>query len=177
MAITGNRTFLTAVDKSSIETFREWRNKPELRKYFREYRELSKDMQEGWFESKVLGDPNLVNFEIHDSKTSKLIGHCGLYYINWIHRSAEFGIYVGDDDYRNGGYGSDALRSLVKYGFEDLNLNRIWCEVYSNNVALAVYKHIGFKHEGTMRESYYNEGQYWDAHILSMLKKEYEELE
>ena len=176
MALTGDKIYLTAVDKDSIEQFREWRNQPELRKFFREYKELSKDMQEGWFESKVLGDPNQVNFEIHDLKTSKLIGHCGLYYINWIHRSAEFGIYVGDGEYRNGGYGSDALRALVKYGFEDLNLNRIWCEVYSNNVALAVYKHIGFKHEGTMRESYYNEGRYWDAHILSMLKEEHEEL-
>ena len=89
--------------------------------------------------------------------------------------TGEFGIYIGDDDYRNGGFGSDALRTLIKYGFEDLNLNRIWCEVYDNNAALEVYKHIGFIYEGKMRENYYHEGQYWDSHILGMLKKEYNE--
>ena len=35
--------------------------------------------------------------------------------------TGEFGIYIGDDDYRSGGFGSDALRTLIKYGFEDLN--------------------------------------------------------
>ena len=175
MALTGNKVCLAAVNRKSIEQFREWRNRPELRKYFREHRELSKDMQEKWFESRVLGDPNQVNFESHDKETDKLIGHCGLYYINWVHRHAEFGIYIGDDSYRGGGYGSDALRVLTKYGFDDLNLNRIWCEVYDNNEALDVYKHIGFMHEGTMRNSYYNEGQYWDAHILAMLREDRDE--
>ena len=174
MAIAGKKITLSAVNKESIEQFRQWRNSPELRKYFREYRELSKEMQERWFESKVLGDTNQVNFEIRDKKTSKLIGHCGLYYINWVHRHAEFGIYVGDDEYRNGGYGSDALRTLVSYGFNDLNLNRIWCEVYDNNDALAVYEHIGFTKEGALRQSYYSEGRYWDAHILALLKEEFE---
>ena len=176
MALTGSKVYLTAVNKESIEQFRQWRNRPELRRYFREYRELSKDMQERWFESRVLNDPDQVNFEIHDKETDKLIGHCGLYYINWIHRHAEFGIYIGDDSFRSGGYGSDTLRTLVRYGFDELNLNRIWCEVYGNNDALDIYKHIGFVYEGTMRDSYYSEGQYWDAHILAMLKGDYEEL-
>ena len=104
----------------------------------------------------------------------KLLGHCGLYYIDWIHRFGEFGIYIGDDDFRSGGYGSDALRTLIGYGFNDLNLNKIWCEVYDNNDALKVYEHIGFVYEGKMRQNYFNEGKYWDAHILSMLKEEYE---
>jgi UDP-4-amino-4,6-dideoxy-N-acetyl-beta-L-altrosamine N-acetyltransferase len=173
MAIIGKKVTLSAVNKESIEQFRKWRNRPELRKYFREYKELSKEMQERWFESKVLGDTDQVNFEIRDKKTSKLIGHCGLYYISWVHRHAEFGIYIGDDSYRGGGYGSDALRVLIKYGFDDLNLNRIWCEVYDNNDALKMYEHIGFVREGVFRQSYYNEGRYWDAHILALLKEEF----
>ena len=125
----------------------------------------------------MLNDSSQINFEIRDLKSDQLIGHCGLYYIDWIHRHAEFGIYVGDLDFRSGGYGSDALRALLKYGFNDINLNKIWCEVFSNNTALEVYKHIGFKYEGKLRDHYYNEGKYWDSHMLSMLKKEFEEVE
>lgn len=172
--IEGNKVTLESVDSEHIEQFRVWRNNPNLRKYFREYREISDLMQKKWFD-KINTDPNQVNFSIKDKKTNKLIGHCGLYYINWINRTAEFGIYVGEESYRNGGYGSDSLRCLIRYGFNDINLNKIWCEVYDNNASIDVYKRIGFVFEGTMRENYYNEGKYWDSHILSLLRSEWSE--
>lgn len=172
--IEGNKVILESVDSEHIEQFRTWRNNPNLRKYFREYREISDLMQKKWFD-KINTDPNQVNFSIKDKKTGKLIGHCGLYYINWINRTGEFGIYIGEETYRNGGYGSDSLRCLIRYGFNDINLNKIWCEVYDNNASIDVYKRIGFVFEGTMRENYYNEGKYWDSHILSILKREWDE--
>lgn len=170
--IDGNKVILESVDSEHIEQFRTWRNNPNLRKYFREYREISDLMQKKWFD-KINADPNQVNFSIKDKKTGKLIGHCGLYYINWINRTGEFGIYIGEESYRNGGYGSDSLRCLIRYGFNDINLNKIWCEVYDNNASIDVYKRIGFVFEGTMRENYYNEGKYWDSHILSLLRSEW----
>lgn len=164
---------LKRVEKKDLEQLRLWRNEPDLRKYFREHKDITETDQLNWYESKVLNDPNQYNFSIFAK--DKLIGHCGLYYVDWINRSAEFGIYVGDRDYRNGGYGSESLRALVKFGFEDLNLNKIWCEVYSNNESIHVYKHLGFVYEGTLRDAYFNEGRYWDSHMLSLLRKEYEE--
>ena len=169
----GNKVYLSSVNEESIEQLRKWRNDPGLRKYFREYREISKQMQKSWFENKVLNDDNQVNFEIHNKKTKELIGHCGLYYINWLHRKAEFGIYIGDSKHRNGGYGSDALRQLIKYGFEELNLNKIWCEVYGNNEAIDIYRHIGFEDEGVLREDVYKNGKYLDSYVLSILRKNY----
>jgi UDP-4-amino-4,6-dideoxy-N-acetyl-beta-L-altrosamine N-acetyltransferase len=168
----GKKVTLKAVEEESLEQFRNWRNDPELRKYFREYREISKTMQKKWFDN-ICNDKNQVNFEIRTLDEDTLLGHCGLYYINWITRSGEFGIYIGNKQYRNGGNGSDALRTLIKYGFENLNLNKIWCEVYDNNPSIEVYKHIGFVFEGTMRQNYYSEGRYWDSHILSLLREEY----
>jgi len=170
--LSGKKTTLMSVEENNLEQLRTWRNKPKLRKYFREHREISRSMQARWFK-KINEDSGQVNFQIHDKGTNKLIGHCGLYYINWIHRHAEFGIYIGDDDFRNGGYGSDSLRTLIGYGFGDLNLNKIWCEVYSNNEALEVYKHLGFQEEGHLRQHYYNEGKYWDSYMLSILKEDY----
>ena len=171
----GKKIYLSSVEENSLEQLREWRNNPELRRYFREHREISSVMQKNWYKTRVLDNPNQVDFEIHDKHTDKLLGHCGLYYINWIHRHAEFGIYIGDEDFRQGGYGSDALRTLLKYGFNDLNLNKIWCEVYSNNDAIDVYRHIGFVDEGCLRQNYFNEGQYWDSCLMSMLREEYRE--
>ena len=171
--IVGKKCYLTSVQPESIEQLRNWRNNPDLRKYFREYREISKPMQENWYENRVLNNDKQVDFEIHESKTKKLIGHCGLYYINWVNRSAEFTVYLGDFDYRGQGIGKDALITLFNYGFNELNLNRIWCEVYSNNKALSVYESIGFVKEGVMRETYYNDGKYWDSTVLSILSTEW----
>ena len=138
--IKGEKCFLTAVNPDSIETLRNWRNNPKLRRYFREFREISKSMQENWYNTRVLNNPNQFDFEIHDKESKALIGHCGLYYVNWVSRAAEFTIYVGDFNFRGMGIGSDALRTLIGYGFNDLNLNRIWCEVYSNNEAIHIYE-------------------------------------
>jgi len=174
--INGKKINLQKVERDSIEKLRSWRNDPSLKRYFREHRDISKEDQLKWYEDKVLNDRSQYNFEIREASNGKLIGHCGLYYINWISRTAEFGIYIGDFDYRNGGYGSDSLRTLLRYGFNDLNMNKIWGEVYDNNKAIKIYRHIGFKDEGTLRDNYYNEGRYWDSHIISILKKEYEDM-
>ena len=170
--VTGKKSCLSAVNQDSLSQLREWRNDPDMRKYFREYREISDTMQNNWY-NKITSDPNQVNFEIHDKDTNTLIGHCGLYYINWIARHAEFGIYIGHPHYKGGGYGSDALRILIQYGFTELNLNKIWCEVYSNNQAVDIYRHIGFQDEGILREHYFSDGQYWDSLMLSILKSEF----
>lgn len=170
--IEGKKIYLSSVSKDSIEAFRLWRNDPNLRKYFREYREISDLMQEKWYK-RINETDKQVDFEIRTQNSDKLIGHCGLYYISWTNRVAEFGIYIGDHGYRSGGFGSDALRTLIEYGFNQLNLNRIWCEVYSNNNALDIYKHIGFVEEGLLRQSYYDDGVYWDSHILGLLKEDW----
>ena len=172
--IKGQKILLESVDSSHLEQLRKWRNNPNLRKYFREYREISDEMQRRWFE-KITTDKDQVNFSIKEKNTENLIGHCGLYYIDWRNRTAEFEIYLGDKESRGKGYGSEALRQLCGYGFNELNLNRIWCEVYSNNQSLNMYRHIGFVDEGILRQNYYCEGQYLDSYILSMLQSEYKE--
>ena len=151
----------------------EWRNNPRLRKYFREYREISDAMQEAWYNGRVLNNDKQVDFEIHDQKTGKLIGHCGLCYISWVNRTAELAIYIGDDEYRGGGYGKDALRLLMDYAFKTINLNRVWCEVFSNNAAIEVYRKIGFVDEGKMRQHHFEDGEYIDSYILGLLKDDW----
>jgi UDP-4-amino-4,6-dideoxy-N-acetyl-beta-L-altrosamine N-acetyltransferase len=172
--IQGKKCYLTSVASDSNEQLRTWRNNPEIRKYFREHREITQQMQANWYKNRVHNSDNSqYDFEIHDQDTGTHIGHCGLYYIDWIARKAEFSIYIGDMDYRGKGIGSDALKTLIKYGFEELNLNKIWCEVYSNNKAINIYRKIGFVDEGILRQNAVKNGKYVDSYVLSMLKSEW----
>jgi len=173
MPLAGDKIILCILEQEYMEMIRGLRNDPSRRRYFREYRELTEDMQNDWFHKQQF-DNTQENFAIK-IKGGEIIGLCGLKYINWVYRSAEFAIFIQNNSMNNG-YGSDALRTLIKYGFEDLNLNRIWCEVYSNNDALGIYKHIGFTEEGVLRQTKFSEGRYWNSHVLSMLKSEWEEL-
>lgn len=172
----GKKVFLDLVHQEDLALLLSWRNNPEYRQYYREYKELSMEQQLRWYENKILNDDSWQYFTIKNSPSENAIGVVGLTSIHPIYKTAEFAITIGDKKYRNGGYGSDALRVLIKYGFEQLNLNRIWCEVYSNNKSIDMYRHIGFKDEGKLRESVFKNNKYLDSYILGMLRIEYEEI-
>ena len=74
----GKKIYLTSIEKEDLEPLRNWRNREDYRKYFREYREISKDMQQRWYESKVLADNSTIMFAIRDLETDELLGCCGL---------------------------------------------------------------------------------------------------
>ena len=71
--VNGKKVYLSSVERENLEQLRQWRNQPELRKYFREYREITKDMQNKWYENRVLNSKEQVDFEIHDKESNKLI--------------------------------------------------------------------------------------------------------
>tara|TARA_B100000029_G_C17162434_1_gene810144 strand:+ start:12 stop:548 length:537 start_codon:yes stop_codon:yes gene_type:complete len=170
----GKKVYLIKIQHNSLEEIRKWRNKSEIKQYIRQYNDINQEEQEKWYNNNVINTDTQFNFEIRLKEGNKLIGQCGLNNISWINRSAEFSIIIGYSEFRGYGYGSDAIRILIKYGFEELNLIRIHCEVFENNPgACKLYKYLGFKEEGCMRQSYFNSGKYWDTYILSMLKSEY----
>jgi len=74
----GNLVGLRAIEKTDLTQLLQWRNIPEFRRFFREYRELSNENQLLWFEKYVMDDPNTIMFAIVELATEKLIGACGL---------------------------------------------------------------------------------------------------
>jgi RimJ/RimL family protein N-acetyltransferase len=95
--------------------------------------------------------------------------------INWKDRSAELGITIGDKSYWDQGYGSDAVRTMVRVAFRKMNLHRVYLRVHEDNTrGIRCYEKVGFRHEGTMRESVFKEGAYCDVHVMSMLESEFE---
>ena len=166
---------IRSIEKSDLELLQNWRNNENIRKYFREYREFSLVQKEHWYDNMIMDD-RFEMFVIVDCKTKDVVGVTGLTYIDWINQHADIHFYIGKnyswiDEY----YAPLAIKIILDYGFNILNLNKIWAEIYEiDKLKLDFFKRIGFLIDASLREHYYYNGQYYTSHILSILKKEYE---
>jgi len=172
----GNKISLYAVEKEDLNSLLKWRNNPEFRKYFREYRELNLNQQEIWFEEKVVKDPTTLMFSIKDNLDQKLLGCCGLVYINWVHRHADLSLYIGWEDVYidDQGLAYESCKLLLDYAFNELNLNKVWTEIYEfDKPKKTLYDEFGFHQDGLLRQNYWFDGRWWDSRILSLLNTEF----
>lgn len=103
----------------------------------------------------------------------KIIGTCG--YHNWVkgYFKAEIG-YELSSIYWKKGLMTEALKEVIKFGFKDMNLNRIEALVYPENLAsLEMLKKIGFIQEGLLKEYAFFNGAFEDLIMLSLLKRDF----
>jgi RimJ/RimL family protein N-acetyltransferase len=108
------------------------------------------------------------------SGDDRCLGHVGLYRIDHRVRSAEFAILIGDKGSWGKGLGRRCTTFMVEYGFDQLNLNRIYLEVLATNSrAVELYKKIGFVEEGRLRCGQFKEGRYVDVLVMGLLRDEY----
>jgi len=173
--IKGKKVGFRAIEKEDLPLLRDWRNIPYLRKHFREPMELNMLNQEGWW-PKVTASKNDFMFMVIELETGKPVGAAGLTYINWIVRSGEISLYIGKDEtyIDDEGLAEDSVRLLIKYGFEILNLNKIWTELYEfDNKKMAIYKKLGMQKDGVLRDNCFYRNRYWDSYLVSILRKEY----
>lgn len=176
--IKGQKIGLRALEKSDLELLRDWRNISHFRKNFREHRELGLFNQEKWFE-RTMASPNDYMFIIERLEDQLPLGACGLLYVNWIIRSADFSFYIGhNNSYIDDIYAPEAIDLLIDYGFKNLNLNKVWMELYEfDKQKIDMFTSLfNFKIDGKLRENCFEEGKYWDSYIISLLKSEYETL-
>ena len=90
-------------------------------------------------------------------------------------RTAEIGVMIGDKRYWNGGYGSDAVRTLTRFAFRVMNLQRVHLRTYEYNPrAVAAFRRAGFREEGRLRRHVYMEGRHWDVILMGCLREEFE---
>ena len=167
---------LVAIEREDLKQLRDWRNNADFRKHFREYRELNMANQEDWFEKKVMKDPTTMMFSVRRLSDNELIGVCGFVYINWVHRHADLSLYIGwNDEYIDEtGYAEDACIELLRYGFHELALNKVWTEIYEFDIKKKnLYDKIGFIQDGLLRQNYFYEGKWWDSRIISLLCNEF----
>ncbi len=174
--IKGTLVDLRAVEREDLKTMRDWRNNFEFRKNFREYRELNMEMQNKWFEKFVVGDNNTLMFIIERLGDSKPIGACGLVYINWLVRSADLSFYIGEGNayIDSKGYADEALNLLVSYAFGQLNMHKLWTELYEfDSKKIEFYEKHKFKKDAVLRDNCFEDGRYWNSYIYSLIQDEF----
>ncbi|GKU77401.1 GNAT family N-acetyltransferase [Paenibacillus sp. L3-i20] len=118
---------------------------------------------------------NNVEFMLRTLEDDRLIGFVALFAIEWNNQAGRLAIGIGDPTDQGKGYGTDALRMVLRYAFHELNLNRVGLDVIEyNEAAVGAYKKVGFKEEGRMRAAVLREGKAYSRIIMGILKEEWE---
>ncbi len=174
--IYSQRLRLRAPERQDVPQFMAWLNDPEVRTGLLISLPLSMAEEEQWFEEMLrrpaAEHPLVIEIRLDDDWL--MIGNCGFNHLDWRCRTGEVGIFIGDKRYWNQGYGTEAMRLLLRHGFNTLNLNRICLEVYETNPrAVRSYEKAGFAHEGRKRQAMYKDGHYTDILLMSVLSSEW----
>ena len=175
--IYGDRIRLVAIEKEDLPLFVKWLNDPEVRDGLALYLPMSMAQEENWFDEMLKRDPNTqpLSIEVRQGDEWVKIGNMGFFDFDHRARKAEVGIMIGNKDFWNQGYGTEAMTLLLKHGFETLNLHRIMLQVYEDNPrAIRCYEKVGYVHEGRLRQARYHNGRYYDVLNMGMLKEEWE---
>jgi RimJ/RimL family protein N-acetyltransferase len=171
--ILGERIYLRPLDEADLDRCLRWINDPEVLVTLGRRQPTGRAAEKEWLQEQYKSDKHM-NLAIVLKDGDRHIGNCGFNEIDYINRSAVFGILIGEKDTWGQGYGPEAARIILEYGFEELGLHRIGLDVYSHNArAIRAYEKAGFIREGTLRESYYRNGVYHDTIVMSVLESEW----
>lgn len=171
--IYGDVIRLRALERSDVPTFARWFNDPQVRRTLMITDPLSLAEEEQWFEDQLRSENKIFGIEIPTDGSWTLIGNVGLTRMIWKDRLARAGLVIGEKDQWGKGFGRDALRTLARYAFEEMNLHRLELEVFDfNERARRCYRSCGFQHEGIRREALFRGGRYHDVIVMGLLARE-----
>lgn len=173
--LTGEKVRLRGYKEEDVQLAFEYMNDPDVVQYLNPGIPYPMTLQreQEWFKSqKDLKDT--YNFAIETLENEIYIGGCGINKIDWKNSVAIVGIFIGHKDYRSKGYGTDAMKVLMNFIFNQMNVNKVQLEVYSfNDRAIKSYKKSGFVEEGRIRQRIFRNGKYHDELVMGILKEEY----
>ncbi len=171
--LVGDNIYLSPRRVEDAEKFTEWLNDFETTDYIgRSCAIVTVESEKEHLEEHIRDE---ANFVIVNLTNEEIIGTIGLLNINHLQRTAVLGIFIGDKTSRNKGYGTEAIKLLLDYGFNYLNLNNIKLDLMEfNERALACYKKCGFKEYGRRRKCNFINGKYYDTIEMDILRDEFE---
>jgi len=172
--ITGDRLFLSPVNIEDKEIYTKWMNDKSVTENLGNYsRMINLSSEEEWIKEISKG----YSFGIILRDNNELIGNVSLVNIQHVNQTASLRIFIGERENRNKGYGKEAIKIIIDYGFNTLNLNNIMLNVYSfNRNAIRAYEKIGFKKIGSRRKAIYKDGKFYDEIYMDILKEEFNDV-
>jgi len=160
---------ITAI-QTELDLIAKWRNQSLIGLRANE-QTLKGDSQINWVNS--FKDNERYYFIYNKNKPTTFFGYCGLDKIDFIHRTAEMSLLINPKLHKKG-YGTVAVKELLKLAFTGFNLNCIFIEVISTTTNWDFWSKQGFKHEGFLQQRYYKNGKYFGSNIGSILKSDWE---
>lgn len=179
--IYGRRVRLRRLEREDLPRCVEWLNDPEVRNQLAVLYPLGAEEEQRWYTRTLDQDPTLRPLAIDarpeagsEPPVWHHVGVTALHQVDWTSRTAETGIFIGERAAWGRGLGSDAVATLVRWCFEELNLNRVWLRVYEDNArAIRCYEKVGFRHEGRLRQDHFSGGRYQDTLLMGLLRDEF----
>ncbi|MES2680267.1 MAG: UDP-4-amino-4,6-dideoxy-N-acetyl-beta-L-altrosamine N-acetyltransferase [Bacteroidota bacterium] len=162
---------LIPLSAEDLETVRNWRNSPEVAAYMYTDNFITEEQQKNWFAG-IQKNPSVKCWVIEYE--GKKLGLASITDINTALGSCSWAFYLGDTSIRGAGIGGKVEYNVMRYVFEELNLNKLRCEVFVfNDSVIKMHEKFGFRREAYYREHCTKNGKYQDVVGLAMLKSEW----
>jgi RimJ/RimL family protein N-acetyltransferase len=171
----GRLVRLRAIEPADRERAVGWLNDPEVTYYLTErYGRAGNDG--GWLSDGPA--PGFADLRLAiEAKDGAHIGAINLHRVHAEDRKAGLGIIIGAKECWGRGYGADAIETLLRFAFHEMNLNRVWLTVTAGHErAIACYRRCGFIEEAREREGFYKHGRHWDFVVMGILRRDFEAL-
>ncbi len=149
-----------------------WRNKPSVKNYFIYQADFTREGHLYWLHE-VVEKGRACQMVICDKADDKPLGSVYIRDIDHTHHKGEYGIFIGEETARGRGIGTQAAKLMIKHGFEELGLHRIYLRALAgNDQAVRSYEKAGFEHEGYLRDDVCINGKYVDIVWMAIVNKE-----
>lgn len=171
----GAKVRLRPPEMADLERNFGWINDAEVNRFLQMRYGMSLAAEEAWMRERTARPLAYDNvFFAVETLDGRHIGNINFFNTSPEDRKTELGVMIGDKSCWSQGYGTDAIATLLRFGFEEMNLNRIELNVYAeNDRAIACYRKCGFVEEGRLRQARYQEGRYQDVVLMSVLREEW----
>jgi RimJ/RimL family protein N-acetyltransferase len=175
MLFESKKIFLRKMTSEDINLYHQWRNDIEVMQSTALLLDVYNIKETEEFVMNVILGSNFSKcYIIIEKKSDKPIGVVSLINIDYKNRNAECIIDIGDKEAWGKGFGTEAMKLILDFGFLEMNLHKISLRAFSfNSRAIKLYEKLGFQWEGTLRESIFRGGRWHDILQMSILKNEY----
>ncbi|GAB4320924.1 MAG: GNAT family protein [Candidatus Sumerlaeia bacterium] len=173
----GERVYLRALETTDAALLRRAANDPQVRTTFFTNYPANLAQQEDVIRRLYQDRTTLLLAVCTREPDGRAVGVTGFHRIDWVGRMATFSLIIADPDAWGRGFGSEATRLMIEYGFDVLNFHRIQLHVFDGNeAAKRIYKKAGFREEGRLREAMVQNGRWHDFLVMGLLEDEWREV-